>query len=90
MLEPHGVTPLDRGRAPGQRLPLQVQVARLPFRRSSSISWWGAKIDDNGRLMLKGYFDTTPSRVNYDLDFVMSDGEWKLIRINVDVKKPEK
>jgi len=48
------------------------------------------KIDDNGRLTLKGYFDTTPSRVNYDLAFIMSDGEWKLIRINVDVKKPDK
>jgi len=48
-----------------------------------------AKIEDDGRLVLKGYFDTTPSRVNYDLAFVMSDGEWKLIRLNVDVKKPD-
>ena len=46
------------------------------------------KISDNGVLSLKGYFDTTPSRVNYDLAFIMSDGEWKLIKINVDVKKP--
>ena len=45
------------------------------------------KVDDKGRLSLKGYFDTTPSRVNYDLDFIMSDGEWKLIKINVDLKK---
>ena len=49
-----------------------------------------AKVDDKGLLSLKGYFDTTPSRVNYDLAFVMSDGEWKLIKINVDVKKPDK
>ena len=48
------------------------------------------KVDDKGLLSLKGYFDTTPSRVNYDLAFVMSDGEWKLIKINVDVKKPDK
>lgn len=47
-----------------------------------------AKVDDKGMLKLKGYFDTTPSRVNYDLSFVMSDGEWKLISINVDLKKP--
>jgi len=46
------------------------------------------KISDNGILSIKGYFDTTPSRVNYDLAFIMSDGEWKLIKINVDVKKP--
>jgi len=46
------------------------------------------KISDKGILSIKGYFDTTPSRVNYDLAFIMSDGEWKLIKINVDVKKP--
>jgi opacity protein-like surface antigen len=48
------------------------------------------EVDDNGRLNLKGYFDTSPNRVNYDLGFIMSDGEWKLIGINVDVKKPDK
>lgn|ERR1700752_4601118 len=46
------------------------------------------KIADNGILSIKGYFDTTPSRVHYDLAFIMSDGEWKLIKVNVDVKKP--
>ena len=45
------------------------------------------RIDDDGRLMLRGYFDTQPSRVHYDLAFVMSEGEWKLIRLNVNVKK---
>jgi hypothetical protein len=45
------------------------------------------KVDDKGQLTLKGYFDTAPSRVNYDLAFIMSDGEWKLIKINVDLKK---
>jgi opacity protein-like surface antigen len=48
-----------------------------------------AKINDDGRLTLKGYFDTKPSRVNYDLDFIMSEGEWKLIKLNVDVRKPD-
>lgn len=46
-----------------------------------------AKVDDKGMLAIKGYFDTTPSRVNYDLAFMMSDGEWKLVSINVDLKK---
>lgn len=45
-----------------------------------------ATVNDNGVLMLHGYFDTTPSRVNYELDFILSDGEWKLIRINVQLK----
>jgi len=47
-----------------------------------------AKVDDRGVLTLKGYFDTQPSRVNYDLAFIMSDGDWKLIRINVNLRDP--
>ena len=47
-----------------------------------------AKVDDDGRLMLRGYFDTQPSRVSYDLAFIMSEGEWKLIKLNVNVRKP--
>ena len=47
------------------------------------------KVDDRGVLSIKGYFDTTPSRVNYDLAFILSDGEWKLIKIDVNVKKPD-
>jgi hypothetical protein len=45
------------------------------------------RIDDDGRLLLRGYFDTQPSRVHYDLAFILSEGEWKLIRLNVNVKK---
>lgn len=41
-------------------------------------------INRSGALMLRGYFDTTPSRLTYELDFAVSEGEWKLI--NVDVK----
>jgi hypothetical protein len=67
-----------------QHIDFDLIVAKAP------ISVEEPKIDDTGRLTLKGYFDTTPSRVNYDLAFIMSDGEWKLIRINVDVKKPDK
>jgi len=47
-----------------------------------------ARIDDRGVLMLRGYFDTSPSRVTYDLDLIQSDGEWKLIKLNVKVKPP--
>jgi hypothetical protein len=45
------------------------------------------RVDDGGRLLLRGYFDTQPSRVHYDLAFILSEGEWKLIRLNVNVKK---
>lgn len=48
-----------------------------------------ADVDDRGVLSLSGHFDTKPSHVFYDLGYVMSDGEWKPIKINVNVKPPE-
>ncbi len=49
-----------------------------------------AEVDDRGVLSLNGHFDSTPSHVFYDLGYVMSEGEWKPIKINVNVKPPEK
>jgi hypothetical protein len=48
-----------------------------------------AKIDNRGALILRGYFDTRPSRVNYELDFMISEREWKPIMLNVNLKSPE-
>lgn len=45
-----------------------------------------AQIDAEGALMLRGNFDTTPSRLTYELDYAISEGEWKLITIDVKVK----
>ncbi|MBX9645687.1 MAG: hypothetical protein K2X57_01365 [Xanthobacteraceae bacterium] len=47
-----------------------------------------ARINANGALMLRGYFDTTPSRLTYELDYAISEGEWKLVNIDVKVKGP--
>lgn len=47
-----------------------------------------AKIDNRGALLLRGYFDTTPSRVSYEFDFIPSEGLWKPIMLNVRVKPP--
>jgi hypothetical protein len=49
-----------------------------------------AKIDENGKLILQGYFDTTPNHVYYDLHYILSEGEWKPIEINVKVRAPDK
>jgi len=54
------------------------------------ISTTDTTVDDRGVLALNGYFDTTPSHVYYDLKYILSDGEWKPIRINVDVRRPDK
>jgi hypothetical protein len=67
-----------------KRIDFDIIAAKKP------IGTEDAKIADNGILSIKGYFETTPSRVNYDLAFIMSDGEWKLIKVNVDVKRPDR
>jgi hypothetical protein len=45
-------------------------------------------IDSEGKLVVRGYFPTEPIRVNFNLAFIPSDGEWKLIRLNVKLDKP--
>lgn len=55
-------------------------VAKPPVPTSES------KIDARGALLLRGYFDTRPSRVVYEIDFMPSEDEWKPIKLNVDVK----
>ncbi len=48
-----------------------------------------AQIDKRGALLLRGYFDTAPKRVYYQLDFLPSENEWKAIKLNVDIKAPQ-
>ena len=45
-------------------------------------------VNADGWLILKGYFPSQPNRVNFDLEFIPSDSEWKLVRINVKLAKP--
>jgi hypothetical protein len=44
------------------------------------------KIDGNGVLRINGHFDTTPKQLKYQLGYIMSEGDWKLSAINVDIK----
>jgi hypothetical protein len=46
-------------------------------------------VDDDGRLLVKGHFPTEPRQVYFDLKFIPSDGEWKLIGINVRIDDPK-
>ncbi len=48
-----------------------------------------AEVDDRGVLSLVGHFDLKPSHVYYDLGYVMSEGAWKPIKINVNVRPPD-
>lgn len=58
-------------------------IAAMPIVPSSK-----AEIGSRGELILRGYFDTTPSRLSYQLDFAVSEGEWKPVTIDVKVKGP--
>ena len=42
-------------------------------------------VDGEGKLVVRGFFATEPTRVTFEMDFIPNDGEWKLIRINVKV-----
>jgi opacity protein-like surface antigen len=64
------------------RIDFDLVVAKPPIASQPS------RVSEQGVLMLYGYFDTTPSRVHYELEYIMSDGEWKPIRINVNLKQP--
>lgn len=48
-----------------------------------------ASIDNEGALILKGTFETRPSRVIFNLRMLPSDGIWKLIAIHVNVTPAE-
>jgi len=63
-----------------QKLDYGLIAARRP------VAGGEATIDSRGALHLHGYFDTRPSRLTYDLDFVPSEGEWKPIKLNIDIK----
>ena len=47
------------------------------------------KVDDDGKLLVNGHFPTEPLQVYFNLEFIPSDGEWKLIGINVKVGDPK-
>ena len=42
-----------------------------------------AVVDGDGKLIVKGYFPTEPSRLSFELEFIPSDAQWKMIRIYV-------
>ncbi|MBV9347748.1 MAG: hypothetical protein JO245_07205 [Pseudolabrys sp.] len=66
-----------------QKLDLGL-ISAMPAVASSE-----AKINTaRGSLELRGYFDTKPSRVTYELDFLPSEGQWKPAQIDVRVRTP--
>jgi hypothetical protein len=46
-----------------------------------------ATIDDNGLLVLKGYYPTKPSRANFELKYIIEDDAWKSAGVNLKLAK---
>jgi hypothetical protein len=63
-----------------QNLELRGILLKPPVATSPST------IDKRGALVVRGYFDTAPSRVLYEIDFIPSENEWKPIKLTVKVK----
>lgn len=47
------------------------------------------KVADLDALVVQGYYPTKPARANFELKYVMDDGTWKLIAINVNTTKAD-
>ena len=65
-----------------QKIDWQMIAAKSPVATAES------SIDQRGALILRGYFDTAPNRLTYELDFIPSEGDWKPLKLNVKVKPP--
>ncbi len=48
-----------------------------------------ARADSGGQLPLKGRFPTRPSEVAFDLAYILEGGDWRLVKINVQVRPPQ-
>lgn len=63
-----------------QNIDWGIIAAKTPIATKETV------IDNRGRLVMRGYFDTTPSRMIYEIDFIPSENEWKPVKLNVNIK----
>ncbi|WP_409723364.1 hypothetical protein [Pseudorhodoplanes sp.] len=66
-----------------QKIDIETIAVKVPIPAKN------AAVDERGVLSLVGHFDIMPSHVFYDLAYVMSEGDWKPIKINVNVRPPD-
>jgi hypothetical protein len=65
-----------------------LKITGDPLAGRSPIFTAGPVINDDGNLVVDGYYATTPWRVSFHLAFAMEGRAWKLIGINVNAKPP--
>jgi hypothetical protein len=65
-----------------------LQITGDPLDGKSPIFTAGPTINNDGNLVVDGYYATTPWRVSFHLVFAMEGRTWKLVGINVSAKPP--
>ncbi len=63
-----------------KKIDFKLIVAKIP------VATREPQIDDRGALVLRGYFDISTDRLTYALDFIPSEGEWKPVKLTVNVR----
>ena len=43
-------------------------------------------VESHELLVIKGYYPTKPSQLNFQLKYLEEEGDWKLVGINIDIK----
>lgn len=41
---------------------------------------------NNGILVIRGYYETSPKRLYYDLSYIRENKQWKLLNMNIEIK----
>ena len=67
----------------------EKQIDLSPAILSKPVWTKPASINKDGLLTVEGHMDTAKFRVTYSFDYIMSDGDWKLIGLKVNTKAPE-
>ena len=65
-----------------QHIDFDIVVAKQPIPDQP------VAVDDKGTLKIYGHFDTKPNWVTYKLDYIRSEGEWKIVGIDVKLAAP--
>lgn len=67
----------------------EQQIDIMPVLNLKPVYGKAPAIDNEGALVMDGYFDTRPSRVRFTLRMLPAEGDWKILGINVNVSASE-
>jgi hypothetical protein len=60
-----------------------------PIRKLEPTFGRGPLIDEDGLLQIEGIYPTKPSEVRFSLGYIFEGGDWRLLKINVKLARPQ-